>query len=293
MISNKEIGLFIARAGLTSTILASSLLGAACKASTQREPIGVVNPTAASTPESQLVPDLGLKIDEAGFWRAVYSGPRFGTITESWDRNRIDCLRPLEDFCIAEESPSFAVGLNRPMVDFMFRQADLTNPSLPTRMVIVEDWLGYVGIEGAHVGGYSAISDNGSEQVIVVSLKSAVLEAFKDLEKKGLPPEDYFKGAVSYWISWITAHEIAHGGAQTKKLLKPGQTSIAGYLQESTHPQIHAFNERYAQLYAQAQERGLGEGALILAVDLDNSIDLQAYKAKILQEAKERALKSP
>lgn len=235
--------------------------------------------------------DLGLSINEDGFWQASRQGSQVGIITESRDRNKMDCLKPLGDFCIAEASPNFKVALNKPMLDFMFRQADLINPSLPTRMIFIEDWLDVKQEE--HTGGFTAISDDGSDQIIVISLKAAALSAFQDLENKKLSEEVYFNGAISFMVSRFAAHEFAHAGRQTKKYLKLGSSLISDDLLEATHPQIYAFDGKYIDLYDQALGRGFGDNALFFIVNLEKEIDLQRFKLQIFQEARtSRVIKS-
>lgn len=225
---------------------------------------------------------LGLRIDEDGFWRASRLGPQVGIITESRDRNTMDCLKPLGDFCVAEASPNFKVALNKPMLDFMFRQSDLINPSLPTRMIFIEDWLD--ARQEEHTGGFTAVSEDGSDQIIVISLKAAALFAFRDLEDKKLPEEDYFNGAVSFTLSRFAAHEFAHAGRQTKRYLKPGSSLIPDDLLEATHQQIYYFDGRYIDLYDQALGSGLGDSALIFIANLEKGVNLQNYRAQIFQE---------
>lgn len=232
--------------------------------------------------------DLELDIDEAGFWRVVNGGHRFGIITQTEDRNKMDHLRPHGNLWVAETSSSFRVAINKPMADFMFKQADLINPSLPTRMLFVEAWLDPA--RGEHTGGFTAISDNGVDQIIIISLKAVALEAFLDLERKGLSLVDYFDGALSYFASRYTAHEIAHAGRQTKRLFKRRMTFIPDDLLDAIHPQISAFDQKYTQLYNQASDRSLGEAAMIFAVGLEERVNLSTFRAQILQEARLRGM---
>lgn len=66
-------------------------------------------------PEHQQTTDLGLKIDEAGFWKAVSVGPKMGIITQTEDRNRMDHLQSLGNLWVSESSSSFKVAINQPM----------------------------------------------------------------------------------------------------------------------------------------------------------------------------------
>lgn len=173
----------------------------------------------------------------------------------------------------------------------MFTQADLTNPSLPTRILLWENWLDQSrGEHGEYIGGYAAVADDGSDQIVAISLKVVALEAFLGLDRQNLAPADYFDGAVSYVASRYMAHEMAHAGRQTKRFLKKGESLIPDSLSDATHPQIFAFNEKYTQLYSQALLKGSGEAALIFGVSLETGVDLQTYKTQLFQEARSRGM---
>lgn len=245
---------------------------------------GIVGALRYFSSERSQVPDLGLNIDEAGFWKAVNAGPGLAIITQTEDRNKMDHLRPHGNLWVAEASRSFRVAINQPMADLIFSQAGLTNPSLPTRISFVEEWL-----EPGQTAGYTAISSSGSDQIVVVSLKATSYEAFKDLEKKRLSIADYFDGAVSYFVSSNMARLAADAGIRTKKLLKSGDSLIPDHLLDATRPQLEAFQQKYARLYSQAVTRRVGEGALILAVNLEG-VNLQNYRLQILQEARARGI---
>lgn len=262
-----------------NTILALNLLGLSCATQPVRSP---TNPTPSPLEQRALEIDLGLNINEEGFWKAVNAGPIFGLITETSDKARMDCLGSLGDFCIAEASPNFKVAINQPIADFMFRQSGLFNPSLPTRMLLVEEWL---DTSEEQTGAFTAVANDRSDQVIVISLKTAVLQALKDLERKGLSPEVYFDGAVSYFVSQMSSHEMADAGARTKKLLAPGAILIGDNLIHATQSQVFAFSNRYTELYDQASAKEAGRAALIFGVTLETGVELESYRASILQEA--------
>ncbi len=238
--------------------------------------------------ESQKAPDLGLSINEAAFLRVAAQGSRIGTIPQTEDKDKGDLLRSLGDIRVAASSPSFTLAINQPMADFMFRQADLANPALPTRIFFWEGWLD--PSKGEQPGGYTSIKDDGSDQIIVISLKAAALEAFLDLDRKKLAGADYFEAATSYFISKYMAHEMAHAGRQTKRLLKKGESSIPEGFADVTHPQIYAFDEKYAQLYNQAFLKGIGQGALIFETSLEPGVDLDSFRTQIFQEARTREI---
>lgn len=114
----------VVRAGFAGLVFLSGFSGISCSSSgveSQAKKPAVVATKPTALAQQKLTADLRLKIDEASFWRAVQQGSNVGIITETWDRNKMDCLKPLGDFCIAEASQNFRVGINRPMMDFMFR----------------------------------------------------------------------------------------------------------------------------------------------------------------------------
>lgn len=227
--------------------------------------------------------DLGLEIDENGFWKAVNSGPSFGVIS----KNIMDCLKPLGDFCVSNRAANFEISLNRPMLDFISGQADLLNPSIPTRMQFIEDWVG--DDKEGPVGAFTTTTDDRSEQIIFVSLKAAALSAFRNLEKNNLPVQDYFDGAISFFTSTFSVHEFAHAGAETKRFIKSGEPIPSNDFFELVHPQVFAFQDRYTNLYIEAQDRNLGEKAIMFKV-LFKGTDIEAYKQQIFTEARAKGI---
>ncbi|MDO8639072.1 MAG: hypothetical protein Q7R43_05855 [Candidatus Daviesbacteria bacterium] len=237
--------------------------------------------------EQQYLIDLGLSIDEKDFLKAA-ARPQFGIITQTQGAAGMDCLKSYGDFCVSEASPNFKVGINKSVADLIMKQSGLLNPSLPTEMFFTEEWLDLERVSPEEsTAGYVAVSQDGINQIIVISLKAATLQAILDIENRGLSLERNFNGALSFAISYDAAHEWAHAGAQTKKLLEPGTGSIDEGLSTATHPQIFAFQQRYQNLYGVALSRGLGDGALLFVANLEDGVDLQFYKTKILQEAKD------
>lgn len=233
------------------------------------------------------VADLGLSIDESGFWRAVQSA-RFGVLTETWDKDKLDCPTGAPGICMGEASPSFRMAINASMLDFMLKQSRLYNPSLPTNITFVEEWLSKPG-EKEHTSGFTAISNDQKDQVIYISLKAAAWLAFKDLEQRNLSL-DYFNGAISYFVSSIAAHEFGHGGAQTKFLDRLGNLFPEESFLEKMHPQIYDFQNRYTDLYDKALERGKGDQASIFVVNPINELSLVGYKSRLYTEARELGL---
>src|SRR3989344_4643372 len=100
----------LARAGAGGMMIAFNILGSGCGNTEQNNrPVLTATPV---TENGQKIPDLGLKIDEARFLQTIRNR-QFGIITETSDRQKMDCLKPLGDFCIAEATPNFKVALNR------------------------------------------------------------------------------------------------------------------------------------------------------------------------------------
>lgn len=239
-------------------------------------------------PEKQQVTNLGLRIDESEFWNIAGAGPVLRIITQTGDKNKMDHLITMGDLYMAEASPKFIIAINRDMAEFIFKQADLAKPSLPTRILFVEDWL--EPERGEQTGGYTAIADDRSDQVVVISLKAASYEAIKDLQRKKLPLEDQFDGAVSFFVSKYVARLSADAGSRTKKLLRPGSNLIPNDLMDATKPQLDAFEQSYTHLYNEASVRNLGLQALIFVASLESNLSRQAYINQILQEAKARGI---
>ncbi len=237
--------------------------------------------------ERQSVVDLGLKVDEAGFWQAVQSA-RFGILTETWDKEKLDCPTGAPGICMGEASPSFRMGINASMLDFMLKQSRLYNPSLPTNITFVEEWLSKPG-EKEHASAFTVITKDQKEQIIVVSLKAAAFLVFKDLERRNLSL-DYFNGAISFFVSSNTAHEFGHGGAQTKLLGRLGNLFPEESFLDKMHPQIYDFQNRYTNLYDKALEKGMGDQALIFVVNPINELSLVGYRSRLYIEAQELGL---
>ncbi len=233
--------------------------------------------------------DLGLKIDRQELERVIRGGHKFGFIIKYVTDGRMDHLSTMGDVRVADNTQNFRIAVNQPMADFIARESDLANPSFPTRMLFVEDWLEQQ--RGEDTAGFTAIADDEHDQIVVISLKAAAYKAFKDLERTNTPITDYFNGALSYFISRHTAHEWAHAGRQTKRLYKKGSGGqMPDDILDSTHPQIFRFDEAYTNLYNHALSQGRGDSALIFAANLNKEVNLQTYRAKILREAKLRGL---
>lgn len=236
--------------------------------------------------EAEKVFDLSLNIDEAGFWRVVSQGSRFGIITQTTEKGKMDHLRSHKDLYVAADSPSFRVAINQPMADFIFSQAGLTNPAFPTRIIFVEDWI--EGVRENHVGADTGLTEDHSEQHIRISLKAAALEAFLDMDRKALPLQQ-FDGAMSFFVSNYIAHEAAHAGRENKLLVSKNNIPSDSVF-DAVHPQIYAFQSRYINLYNQALSRGAGAGALIFIINAEERTNLNIYKDQIYQQARDRGM---
>ena len=269
----RRVGAGVVGIGMVGVPLAASLL--------LRQP-GTKESVLASKEEE--TPDLKLSIDEAGFWRAVAAGPKMVLMPHVNGNNKGNHFGSLGNIWVSETSSEFKGYINQPMAEFMFKQADFANPILPARLQLWGDWL--EGDPGEHLGGLTSFSMDGTEQAVIISLKAAALLAFKTLETKGisLPDIEIFNGAISYFASRWGVHELAHAGREMKKKKSIGLSLMEQEVSDRMHPQIFAFEDKYAQLYDQAAAKGLGPQALLFGVDTAG-IDLRTYKQQIYQEA--------
>lgn len=234
-----------------------------------------------SSPEKSSVPNLDLKIDEAGFWAVVRSGSRFVTLPDATDKSKL--LPWSSNIYMGKSSKLFQVGINRLMADFFIRQSKLLNPPLRTNITSVEDWGQGDMVSGE--GGFSGITQDETEQNVVIWLKRAAWHAFKAADQQRLPLQDYYQGFISFYTSAWLVHELGHAGAETKALWKKGQPLPQSQL-DLTHPQISTFQKQYEQLYDQAGKQGLAINALL--VGIEPIADLNALRTQINQEARQK-----
>lgn len=263
---NRRQFLRLAGAGFTT------LVGTACASQL---------PIPATNVEKKTVPDLGLKINEADFRAIVKAGNKFDLLPDATDKSKL--LAWSQDIYVGKSSSIFKVAINKPVADFLFRQAKLTNPSLRTNIIFIEDWGEGDQISGE--GGFTGITQDGTEQHIAIWLKRAAWHAFKSADQQKLPVKDYYQGFVSFFASSWTVHELGHAGAENKALWKKGQ-EIPQDQTEIIHPQIFAFQKQYDSLYDQAGRQGLAANALL--VGIEPTIDLNKLRDQIFREARQR-----
>ncbi|EKD85427.1 MAG: hypothetical protein ACD_38C00031G0002 [uncultured bacterium] len=237
--------------------------------------------------EQLLVPDLGLRIDEAGFLNIAQQGPRWGLLPEVVNMDKSGCPKWSPGICVAQYSANFTVAINGPMAEFMYKQSQLTSPIRPVKIIFEEIWQEINKKE--HVSGSTNITVDEKEIHILMSLKASAWEVFKELERRNLPL-DYFEGALSYKLSRYFVHEAGHAGAEVKKLAKPGRLIPDTDVAESTHPQVYAFDARYDQLYRQAEAKKIAEGALIFGAQPKGAINLLALRNQLYQEARAKGM---
>lgn len=236
---------------------------------------------SACEKEETAVPNLELKIDEAGFWKVVKDGPKFELLPDATDKSKLLSLS--KDIYIGKSGTLFKVAVNRPLADFLIIQSKLLNPSLRTNITFVEDWGEGDIVSGE--GGFTGISKDETEQNVIIWLKRAVWHAFKTANEKRLSYEDYFQGFLSFYISSWTAHELGHAGAETKALWKKGQ-QIPQELFDLTHPQIFGFQKQYDNLYDQAVKQGLVTNALLVVIE--PAVNLDILHNQIFMEARQK-----
>ncbi len=227
------------------------------------------------------VPDLGLKIDENGFRALVKAGYKFELLPDAADKSKL--LAWSKDIYLGKSSSLFKVAINKPIGDFLFRQAKLTNPTLTTNIIFAEEWGEGDQISGE--GGFTAITQDETELHIIMWLKRAAWHAFKTADQQKLPVKDYYQGFVSFYASSWTVHELGHAGAENKALWKKGQV-IPQDQTEITHPQIFAFQKQYESLYDAAGKQGLAANALLIGIE--PTIDLNRLRDQIFREARQR-----
>lgn len=250
------------------------------------EKLGLIDLIPTADKEETAVVDLGLRIDEEAFFRAARSIPRWETLPDATDKSKLSCQSLSPNVCQGQSSSLFKVAFNRPMAEFMFRQAKLVNPPIKTNIMFVDEWGESLDSEHGQ-GGFSGITADEKEQNVVIFLKRAAWHAFRAAEVQNLSIQDYFQGFLSRFVSAWTVHELGHAGAETKALWKKGQ-SIVPAQYEAVHPQIFAFQNRYDRLYDQVAKQGLIANALVVA--LEPLADLSVLRAQIFQEARQKGL---
>lgn len=287
---DSELRLKIARVGFAGIAFITGLPGIGCNPPiTDNIPTAKVGTPLPKPAERKIIPDLGLTIDESGFWRTVVQGARWGVLPNTAYKDKLGCPSWSPGICVGAYSTNFKVGINGPMADFMFRQTRVFNPIKPIKMIFVEDWL------KADDGTYLTGGINKSDTVIdiAVSLKAVAWNVFKIMENEGtlVAPnaDEHFEGTMSILASRTAVHELAHAGAQVEKL---GLRSD-GIEVEAVHPQIYAFDERYDALVRQAAARGLPEGGLIFGVQPLESVNRLSYMNRIAREAQNIGLNYP
>lgn len=249
-------------------------------------PIVSVRDTNVRAEQRQLAPNLGLKIDEAGFWNVINKGYAYGFVPETDRKDQMYCPPWAPGICMAESSPNFTVAVNGFMAEFMFRQTEAVNPVNPIKMFFIEDWW---KIGEDYVSGSTAILDD--EIHVITSLKMEAFRAFKIMEKENTltTPDalNHFWGNLSLLISMTAAHELVHAGAETKKFGLFRDKELTDIL----HPQVYDFEEKYDQLIREAAKRTTHKHGLIFGAEPRQNLDLLAYRDQLNREAQERGIR--
>lgn len=234
------------------------------------------------------IPNLNLNIDEAG-WNTALSKPvRWDILPDATEERNLNCPAWAPNICMGKVSNNLRIAVNPTLAEFLFTQAGMTNPPLPTRIVFVEDWGEKVSDE-VHNAGFTAVTQDGKSQNIVMYLKYLAWFTMKQIDTSRVSPaEDHFGGLASYNLSVWTVHEMGHAGAELKALWKPGQP-ILEQLSEETHPQIYNFQRRYEALYNRAASQGRALQALVFGVELNTNFN--QFRQRIYQEATNLGIK--
>lgn len=277
------------RGGLAAFIIAEGFSAISCSKPSfeNKQPVSVSASASSQKEQQKIVPDLGLNINEAEFLNLSRQAPKWGLLPNTPDKDKLACPVWSPKVCMGGYSSNFRFAVNGPMADFMFKQSQLTNPLLPTKIFFLEDWGEMNNKE--HVSGFTGITSDRKEIHIVMSLKSISWEVFQVLDR-GKLSMDYFEGTLSYLLSRYIVHELGHAGAEAKKLAKPGKLVPEEGIEESVHPQVYAFDAHYDQLFHKAEAVKNAEGALVFGAQTREALDMLFYWNQLNQEAKARML---
>ncbi|MBI2020726.1 hypothetical protein HYS94_04950 [Candidatus Daviesbacteria bacterium] len=279
---DREQRLQIARIGLAAEIAFFSLVA-------DNPQPKITNLVQRPDATEQMVPDLGLTIDEEEFWKIMRRGYAYGFLPETDRKDLMYCPPWAPGICMAEASPNFTLAVNGFMAEFMFRQTEAVNPIIPIKMIFIEDWW---RIKEDYVSSSTAILRDDSEIHIIASLKMEAFRTFKIMEREGtlISPDasNHFRGTLSLLISRDIAHELIHAGKETKKLGLYREESLT----EATHPQVYDFEEKYDQLMRESVMTGFApETSLLFGAELRNGLNILSYRDQIIKEAQERGIK--
>ncbi len=184
-------------------------------------------------------------------------------------------------------SPTFNVGVNGPMAEFMFRQAGATNPIKPIQLIFSEEWI--TGDDPEHLSGQARYYDD--ETHIIVSLKSTALRAFKVMEHEGTlsvaNASEHFEGTMSLLVSTDAAHELAHAGGQYKIL---GEKILDKRIGELTHAQVYKFESDYDKLIRQTSAKGRPVEGLMFGAQPKDGVNLSRLREQLQKEATDLGL---
>lgn len=265
---NPEVGRFIGRAALAGTILFGT-------------PIIASRDTYRVEQQVQ-APNLGLKIDKRGWEEIIRGGFRWGSVPEVIQKDQMACPTWSTGICMGKYSPTFNVGVNGPMAKFMFRQTGSINPVKSIQLIFSEEWI--TGDDSEHLLGQAKYYDN--ETLVIISLKSTALLAFKVMEHEGtlnvVNASEHFEGTMSLLVSTDVAHELAHAGAQYKIL---GDKILDKRIRELTHPQVYKFESDYDRLIRQAASRGRTVEGLMFGVQPKEGVSLPRLREQLQREA--------
>lgn len=240
------------------------------------------------SPETKMAgPDLGLEFDQKKWLETLQKKPVWELLPDATNKANLKCPAWSPKICLGQVSSSFRVAINRPMAEYVFSQAKMTDLPVQTDIAFIEEW-GEIG-PIMHYPGETRLTADLTEQNIFLWLKLIARSAFLMADKQKSNPSEYVQYFLSFYASSYLVHETGHAGAEFR-ILNLSQEKPSPEMFEAVHPQIYQFQKEYEELLDNAAKRGFVENALLIGVE--PVVDLKTLKQKIFQEAKERGLES-
>ncbi|MBI2268126.1 MAG: hypothetical protein HYU80_01605 [Candidatus Blackburnbacteria bacterium] len=261
---------------------------------TQRlvETISLVAPawvlTRQNTPEITSPVNLELEINEQGWQEAIAQKAGWEFLPDASYKKNLSCAPWHKRVCLGKISNNLKIAVNRPIAQFILKQAGVENLPVPYNIVFVDHWE-TVQTEAGHQAGFTAVTADGKEQNTILWLKYLAWYAFKQIDYHKLTPlEDYFAGVASYHLSVWAVHELGHAGKELKKFWNIRNT-ITPQVYELVHPQIHEFHNQYVKLLEVAQSQNRIRESLLFGIE--PTVNLTKWREELYQEAENLGFK--
>ncbi len=239
-----------------------------------------------------IVPDLGLKIDEAEWLKTLQLGSKWELVPSVFnsDDNWSSDKSNTSIISLVNASNNFIISANRPMAEFMFKEAKINNSVAPIFIGFADNWLP-TNINGDSGVGLTREMINGNKNAFVaqMSLNAVTWITLKLMEEEGLPDSE-FESIASFVLSHTTVHEEGHAGAQFNTFWRLNKGIIPPDANGNTHQQIYAFGDNYVRLYREAESRQQQKHALVFSMRPTNDFDLNSFREKIYREGKKLGL---